>query len=1258
MKHKSISTTSAILVALVLIFTPIGLAGGPVNTTGPARTGSPNDNVTLDEADFSPVGGFSGVDSSLSLWSASRPPSHLTEPDYQAIYTEAKPLLDRGIQFRTTEIQIVPANTITDALQNYSNFNEGELFYTFCADYDYLEEHGTCPTGGENVRNKLVHAIELYSILLAAPTHVTMEVEGQEVPVTEVGRQGVLSATREIANVHLIFGNEFLIDATDYRFSSTAANADQIINEELGELEQALQQFRLATDIMSYAFNTPLGGEVRDFMVDDRRIGDYFTSREFELFGMVSNRMMTTLGEMAVRYRLSGEDDKALALYDEAYTTQYVQTMALAQKALELDADYLQNGSWEMLNNLSQMRERAQAIRSGSDPFGFASDYVPLQSYEDLLELTEGLLETAGEFEDNARDAQRRFDEEEERLEQELQDLTDEYNDALFDLCGESDNDYDTCEGGLMQQNLCDLYAASLRVGRAWQRVENKAEQIKIEEERVGHVINVTLGLGQTISAAELAIGKLEAYRETATEVSSSEDQVHLGVEAKLRAYFQVETTVSTNPINTEAKATAGLEVSLEGTAGYQHAWSWISSTEKKWDPTAEAIRGYESLKALKEAEAQAEIEGANSAAVIKNLLLQQSELLLEYEIALEEFNKVVAEHNHLAQRYSRLLNKRALAVNRVIQHNSHLVNPAYRVMRDTLTVRAAEAIDLAAQFAYLTAKAAEYDLLTPYPSIGEIYKARTANDIRRFLDDLIVWYQAADRPGQLNRYPYTISIAKDILGLTDENLDPEGTMTQEELEQLRYERFQEFLQQQILEDGTLEFQFATSLDQRRSETQYLFETIIWNNRIAGIGEPLEANEGVSLNIVTRQTGDVGRPVVVLKHGGQASYRNPTGDIVHYDPGTAVPVGYVLPAGLNPADTTVVLRPGINGEGAIPNSGLINLSVAASSWTFRIPIESKGYLDYSQIEDFEIYLDTSGRALPGHEAQAERDALRLQAGLGLEPVTDDASHSASHVSRSTPHVSRVTPLAPPPVSPATITDTGVISGSYFGNVVITSPLPVGVQVLCFDLTDLGGVLSGTVNTTRTMLFSGTMGLHGSVDGVTFTIASDVITTVVSGRTVRQSFTLVGHIEEGGDTLKGAYTGVISDFMATPIIVQGHFLGSRPGRPGGSLGEEVLVVDAEQSAVLTGGSTGITARYFDGEGRPITQTTRITFTTDLGTISPTVTDTIGGVAVTTFTAGDSAGWAHIIATTGQVTGTAKIEVRHYRYVYLPFVLKNE
>ena len=66
-----------------------------------------------------------------------------------------------------------------------------------------------------------------------------------------------------------------------------------------------------------------------------------------------------------------------------------------------------------------------------------------------------------------------------------------------------------------------------------------------------------------------------------------------------------------------------------------------------------------------------------------------------------------------------------------------------------------------------------------------------------------------------------------------------------------------------------------------------------------------------------------------------------------------MPVGYLVPPDLSPAYTTIVVRPDINGEGGLPNSGLVNLSVATSHWKLRIPASSWGNLDVSQIRDIE-----------------------------------------------------------------------------------------------------------------------------------------------------------------------------------------------------------------------------------------------------------------------------------------------------------------
>ncbi len=1247
MKKKTIPKILLLLLIPGLVLTP-PLWGGVAAPTALTFTGA-----------LLPIGGASQSPGALQTG-----PLMVGAPDYQGIYDEATLLLAHGVDFRKDKISLVPADTLEHALQNYADFNGGALFTAFCADYTRINAQGYCPpftlgeVGGspgsnpeyyQYIRNRLVRALELYGALSVSPANIMVMAEGQLTPVRELGRTGVLSAAQEIANIHLIFGNEFLVDATDYRFSTGGIpNADQIIALELEQLEQAQTQFQQAMDILFYAFQYPLGGEIKyGWLEGGGRVGDYFTAAEFELFGVASNRLMVALDEQATRYRQMGQDDVALALYNEAYAAQYLQIMALAQLAQENDTDYLINGSWEMLNNLSRLRAQAQAVHEGVDVLGYGRIYVPIQSYPDLLTLVEGptgeagLLGTAQASEEAARLAQREFDENATVLGREIEDLNYAYDVELFELCGTTHDNYATCTGGLIGQSEQAAYAASLRAGLAWMQAEHIADQIGIEEERAGHVINVNLGMGQTLSASALAMGKLRAQRTTTTNANSSEADVHIGAEAKLKYSVGVEAKASINPFHSGAEWKSGLEFSIEGVAGTGKKWTWSDSTQTVWDPNEERIAGYESLNALKQAEADAVIEGANSAAAIKNLLLQQSEALMEWEVSVADLNQVMAERRFLWEKYSRLLNLRGTANAYVLQVNAWRTNPAYRVMRDSLTIRAAQDVGRATQFAYLVGKAAEYDMLQPQPDLmADIYKARTAHDIRVFLDALKISYQAL--PIEPNLYPYTISLAKDIVGLTDRNLDPDNTLTPEQRAQLRYERFQEYLQARIYSD-TLEIQFPTGLEFRRSDTQYLFSRNLWNNRIAGIGlipgTTIETR-GVRLNIVTRQTGDVGRPEVKLSHSGQATYRNLQDQIVCYDPGPAVPVGYPLPSGYDPQRTTVVLLPGINGSGAAPNSGLRNLSVAASSWVVQIPAYAKAELEYSQIEDIEILLDTTGKALQGREQAALRDAAYLQALDAGDPLSPEKAAGFADALQVTADASGydescMTPQPSSVILPPSGT-TG-ITGTYFCSVLITSPIPSGVQVLAVNLQNLNDALTGQTVPEYTQIFPGDVWLSGAVNGDVFTLSSESFNTTALSQTVQQQFTLAGQAYEDADILRGRYTGQITGYLERPIRIEGSVSCSRPGRPGQAL--NALVVKASPEAIPVGGSARVTATVY----ATATQGLPITLTTSLGSIAPSPVTPVDGVGYATFTAGMVTGTATIVATNGQLTGTRQVEI---------------
>jgi uncharacterized repeat protein (TIGR01451 family) len=1229
----------------------------------------PGGNITLSEEDVSPVGGFSSADG-VSLESGSRPPAPLLSSDYEKLYDEAQKLYDAGYIFRTTQLQILPATTIEEALHNYADFNDGVWFKEFCFDYDQITADGYCPPPSgaitQTIRNDLFDGLKLFGVLATAPVNAMMRVDGQPANVRETGARGALDAAREIANIHLIFGNEFLVDATDYRFSAGAIpNAEEIISTEISELEQAAQQFELAMDILSYAFTTPLNGRILYAWQEPHYLGEYFGEREFETFGVASGRLVTTLGEIAARYRQLGQDEKALAIYNEAFTTQYLLTLALAQDASERNADYLTNGSWDMLNNLARMRAQAQAIQDGLNPFGYGAEYVPLHAYDTLRAKALELWGYAGSDEQDARTAQREFDTNYTELVGQLADLTGKYDDQLLELCGppneHGNNGYEYCNGGLMKENYHDWMAARLRVELAQLRVQNVVSQTIIEQERSGGVINVTLGTADAVSAELLAKGVEASEKTVNTTVESTEDRSYKGAEGRVRAYAKAECTVSTKNLGTGSgcSATAGVEVSGEGWLGEEWSTLNVDSTETVYDPEAEALAQFDANIAYLEALRDAGIEGANSEAAIRNLLLRQAELMQEIKIAVEEQKKLADEHNHLLQKFNYLLNQRQQAEQRMV--DSYLNNPAYRIVRDNLTVQAAESVDLAAQYAFLAARAAEYDFVTEFPGVGDIFKVRTARDVRNFLTALDGWYLAVDRPGQLNRYPYTISLAKDILGLTDQNLDPDGSLSPQQIAQLRYTQFQGFLQQNILENGTLKFQFVTSLDHKIMPTQYLFSPNIWNNRIAGLDEPLAGAQGVGVNILTHQSGIVYRPEVVLTHGGHAAYRTYDCDsegrncvIKRYDPGPSMPVGYQVPAGLNPVNTTVVIKPQINGAGGERNGGLVNLSVAATGWTFRIPGDSLGDLDLSQVEDIQLLVDSTGRAIPINARAAERDARWLQAQFDGQPLPLDEPlggfeglplEAASNPNRE---LSVVTAQAAAAISPPMVlagnlpalVDDGQLSGHYVGTVGITNPLASILRV-GFVLFDLNGVLSGTLDVTRTQAYSEPLALHGISDGSTFTLTSEIHNGLVAGQPVQRSFRLVGQPVADGNTLRGFYTEVITGLLPALVVAEGGFSVSRPALPGrGSTGSS-LAMQVEPSAIPTNGSAVVTITLFIGGAAA--PPTRVNFTSDLGMLSsPTIT-TSNGIAIVTFNAGSTPGQATITATNGTLTSTAHVNI---------------
>src|SRR5918996_865286 len=81
----------------------------------------------------------------------------------------------------------------------------------------------------------------------------------------------------------------------------------------------------------------------------------------------------------------------------------------------------------------------------------------------------------------------------------------------------------------------------------------------------------------------------------------------------------------------------------------------------------------------------------------------------------------------------------------------------------------------------------------------------------------------------------------------------------------------------------------------------------------------------------------------------------------------------------------------------------------------------------------------------------------------------------------------------------------------------------------------------------------------------------------------------------------------------------------------------IAVSAASRAVPPGGSTEISAFVVEAGGTPVHNGTWVRFSASLGRVEPADVETRGGIATTTFIAGNASGTARVTATSGGGTG---------------------
>ncbi len=381
----------------------------------------------------------------------------------------------------------------------------------------------------------------------------------------------------------------------------------------------------------------------------------------------------------------------------------------------------------------------------------------------------------------------------------------------------------------------------------------------------------------------------------------------------------------------------------------------------------------------LRQAAHDMQIEDANSEAVVRNLFYDMAEAqgdvdiaAQQYQAMLTQFNGVVGQTGHDVYQ-----SKREHAYTTALPAN----DPSYRMVRDSRRLELAAQLEIASKMAYLAARRAEYEYTARLSSnnfrISDIYKARTANDILIFLQNLdatIANLPGAVKDADSNQREITISVAQHVLGLTDAYLKGQG-VSDAELQNERTRRLREWVSQntEVGSDGkpTLTFSFSTSAASNGLISQVVQQDYgyYWLHKIAGIGQPKSSSDGLGVNLVTDQAGDLGYRQVRVSQTGQVVLTSFAGCLLDY---RLIPPALLL--GLDfpntqPTDVVTGIFSGdVNGKHGNAAFGystpaFLGRPLASDGWNVVVNAGSPDGilpdLDLQQLTDIELIISTT-----------------------------------------------------------------------------------------------------------------------------------------------------------------------------------------------------------------------------------------------------------------------------------------------------------
>jgi hypothetical protein len=773
---------------------------------------------------------------------------------------------------------------------------------------------------------------------------------------------------REAAYLRMIFGQQFTADVLGFTFTSEMVGGEDFVRDEVRKLEMAVEQFQLAREAVAEGLDHYLGNGCYVY--------SFYTEAEWALLSRAVEGLERARHHAAVRRSYLAPDAAGLpAAQAEAQNTyraaamdQYIDlimtaNLATGEPACERGARPDNDMVAKMVADMLTTRQSAREMGVGRNIFGFDVSFTPAFPYltasgstdTGLWDRASDLTDDAEELEDQVREDERWFDWQAGELRNQISLVKTEYDNSLAALTGcskslpdaeffdcvdtaadrlrtcdptQASAAFDACVAatgvaGQMKEEWQNLQKSVLAIKRVQQALENLAQREVIEMERNATVNDALLTNGVDQAAMEFFATLLDAIR------------VHVGFEVDLESLV-VGPTVS------------------------------VEFENNPFQPVIAALR---SAQILRQAVADIEIGNANSEAVVRNLLLDAVELQIDLEIAAHNAKAQITVFENLAAGTQDLAVEARRARAYAEQHPAN--DPSYRLIRDSQRLMLADRLALAARVSYLAARRAEYEYAARLSASGlrisDIYRARTAGEIRDFLNKLaLITDELVLDDAEINREVFALSVAQHLLGWTDEELGLTGEAARAE----RIRLFREWVAENT-ETGTdgkpvLVFSIATSAADNGILSNVIAQGFdwFWLHMVSGVGQPKDESEGLGVDLITAQTDDLRYRRVVVKQSGIVYLKARSGCIFEYHLVHPAPLlGLEWPEGapLDVAPATFLAS--VNGENGTRTAAFLGRPVSSTDWEVEVkagaPETGLPDMDLQQLEDIVLVFDST-----------------------------------------------------------------------------------------------------------------------------------------------------------------------------------------------------------------------------------------------------------------------------------------------------------